>query len=353
MNLHLEALYSWHDHVERDLPWKEGKDPYKIWLSEIILQQTRVEQGKPYYLRFIHKWPTIYDLAAASEDEVLSMWQGLGYYSRGRNLLKTAQVVVSQYNGQFPKDIKEIVKLPGIGSYTAAAILSFAHDLPHPVIDGNVKRVIARWFDIDVPIDSSLGIKNINTLLTQVFDCESPARFNQAIMDFGALQCTPQPKCASCNMSKYCISYKNETTDLIPIKEKIINVKHRYFHFLFILVGDQCVITRRSNSDIWHGLYQFPLFESEHITTNDIKYLINDIFGKDIQGFNVVAIDQGKHKLTHQVIHYHIYQINLGKLDIQIMLPPYQLIKIKEIDKFGFPQLLKKFLDRYFVEPVL
>ncbi len=337
-------LYQWHQTIDRDLPWKEDENPYKIWLSEVILQQTRVEQGKPYYYKFMDRWPTIEDLARANEDEVLSLWQGLGYYSRGRNLLKTAQQVVNEHNGQFPNEEKAIKLLKGIGDYTAAAILSFAFDLPYAVIDGNVKRVISRWFDIDTPIDSKLGLAQITQSLQQIFDIEKPAKFNQAIMDFGATQCTPKPKCETCPLKQHCKAYQNNTAEFLPIKSKKTVKKSRYFHYLFIQDGHNCVINRRGENDIWSGLHELPLIESELLNEIDIQNKVNSILTNTKLDSIAMNISNGKHILTHQNIFYQIHEVNLGKLNSDSLLIPYILYNPKEDQPlYGFPQLLKNF----------
>lgn len=338
-----KELYQWHQTIDRDLPWKEDKNPYKIWLSEVILQQTRVEQGKPYYYKFVDRWPTIEDLARANEDEVLSLWQGLGYYSRGRNLLKTAQQVVNEYNGQFPNEKRAIKQLKGIGDYTAAAILSFAFDLPYAVIDGNVKRVISRWFDIDTPIDSTLGLAQITQSLQQIFDIEQPAKFNQAIMDFGATQCTPKPKCVICPLTHNCKAFQNGTAELLPIKSKKTVKKSRYFHYLFIQDGHHCVIYRRGDNDIWNGLYELPLIENELLNENEIQNKVNNIISTVPLDSIVMNVSKGKHVLTHQNIFYQIHEVKLSKLNSDL-LSPYVLYKPKDDQQlYGFPQLIKNF----------
>jgi A/G-specific adenine glycosylase len=345
--MHLRtALYEWHKTIFRDLPWKSDNDPYQIWLSEIILQQTRVEQGKPYYLKFIEKWPTVHDLAEASEDEVLLLWQGLGYYSRGRNLLKTAIQVVNEHEGKFPQDLESIKKLKGIGDYTAAAILSFAYNLPYPVMDGNVKRVISRWFDIDLPIDSSIGLQAITHSLNTIFDVGRPANFNQAMMDFGALQCTPKPKCDTCSLTPFCKSFHHGTSQLLPIKTKKIEKKTRFFHYLYIHCHDSYILHRREQNDIWNGLYQFPLIEADTISFNDINEKLIEV----LEGYTITNIPphlhHGKHVLTHQNIQFSIYDIFIDKLPFAHIKPPYLKAELRHQNKYGFPQLIKKFLIR-------
>jgi A/G-specific adenine glycosylase len=332
----VDTLYEWHSSVERNLPWKTNQDPYKIWLSEIILQQTRVEQGTPYYLRFVSKWPTIFDLAKASEDEVLSMWQGLGYYSRGRNLLKTARQVVQDYNGVFPKEISEIKKLKGIGDYTSAAILSFAYDLPHPVVDGNVKRFIARYFGIAEAIDTSLGKDIIVDLTNKVFDQNDPARFNQAIIDFGALQCKPKPLCDICPFSLTCKAYLEDLVSIIPTKSKVIKKKTRFLHFLFISDGMKTIIHRRGESDIWAGLYQFPLIETSNPQIPNVE--LNDFYNLfDIDFIDISSVIIKTQLLTHQKLEAKIYQIEANFKSVE---EPFILVNVIDLTKYAMPQLL-------------
>ena len=345
MSVFSELLYRWHSTIERDLPWKLTKSPYHIWLSEIILQQTRVEQGRPYYLRFIEKWPTIFDLASASEEEVLSLWQGLGYYSRGRNLLQTAKDIVNNYGGLFPKAKNEMLRLKGIGDYTASAILSFAFDLPHPVIDGNVYRVITRYFGIHIPIDTTEGQKTVVECLNSVFDSNEPAKFNQAIMDFGALQCTPLPACNTCPFNVYCKAFQENTASFLPVKSKKIIKKIRHFHFFFIHDQKNFVINQRKEKDIWEGLFQFPLIESEALTDQQIKELVNSIIPYNLS-FQKDKPSEGTHILTHQSIKYHIYPIYFESI-LKEVSKPHRLLPFSQSKNYGFPRLLHKFIEKY------
>jgi A/G-specific adenine glycosylase len=329
-------LYLWHRSIDRDLPWKESKDPYKIWLSEIILQQTRVEQGKPYYLKFINKWPTIFDLAKASEDEVLTMWQGLGYYSRGRNLLKTAVEIVENYGGKIPNELEKIKKLKGIGDYTSAAILSFAFDLPHPVIDGNVKRVISRYFGVSNPVDAKESSDLIKKLVLEVFDYNQPARFNQSIMDFGAIQCTPTPLCDNCPLQESCFAFAHSLVDVIPLKSKKIIKKDRFFNYFLIFHDNVTFISKRNNDDIWSGLYEFPLLET---TLNELSQSLIDNFLTDLglKNFKAKLVFNKKQILTHQNIFTKIYHVNY---ESNINLKGYLKVYFDDLDLFAFPQVL-------------
>lgn len=262
MVLNRQELISWYLINKRDLPWRKTKNPYKIWLSEIILQQTRVQQGLPYYWRFLAAYPTIQALALANEDEVLNLWQGLGYYSRARNMLKTARVLNDEYDGCFPTCYDDLLKLTGIGEYTAAAIASFSFKEPVAVVDGNVYRVLSRLFDIDTPIDSGIGKRAFRFLAEEVLDKVNPDTFNQAIMEFGALHCTPQkPACNNCVFNGTCLSRVNGTTSQRPVKKKKNASKQRFFVYKVFLEDNKTAIQKREGKDIWQGLYEFPLEE--------------------------------------------------------------------------------------------
>lgn len=262
MVLNRQELISWYLINKRDLPWRKTKNPYKIWLSEIILQQTRVQQGLPYYWRFIAAYPTIQALALANEDEVLNLWQGLGYYSRARNMLKTARVLNDEYDGCFPTCYDDLLKLTGIGEYTAAAIASFSFKEPVAVVDGNVYRVLSRLFDIDTPIDSGIGKRTFRFLAEEVLDKVNPDTFNQAIMEFGALHCTPQkPACNNCVFNGTCLSRVNGTISQRPVKKKKNASKQRFFVYKVFLEDNKTAIQKREGKDIWQGLYEFPLEE--------------------------------------------------------------------------------------------
>ena len=262
-------LLQWASQHERHLPWKESKNPYYIWLSEIILQQTRVEQGLPYYLKFVEHYPTVFDLANATEDEVLKDWEGLGYYSRARNLHAAAKYIATELDGHFPDTYDSILKLKGVGPYTAAAIASFAFQLPYAVVDGNVYRVLSRFFGMDTPIDSTIGKKQFANLAQQLLDPTKPDVYNQAIMDFGATWCTPkQAKCNKCPLSEQCAAFQTNRVEKYPIKQKKLKKRTRYFHYLIFNYSGQTWIEKRAGKDIWQGLYQFPLIELPKSTTD-------------------------------------------------------------------------------------
>ncbi len=250
------------------MPWRETSDPYCIWLSEIMLQQTRIEQGLPYYLAFTNAYPSIFDLANASEEEVLKLWQGLGYYSRARNLHATAKYIAFELNGKFPETYEGLLKLKGVGDYTASAIASISYNEPVAVVDGNVYRVLSRYFDIDTPINSTAGIKEFKLLAKELLDKEDPATYNQAIMEFGALQCKPQsPLCNTCPLSASCLALKNNKISMLPVKLKKGKIKKRYFNYLvFQSEENKTILEKRSGKGIWEGLYQFPLIETDGLS---------------------------------------------------------------------------------------
>ncbi|MCB9361604.1 MAG: A/G-specific adenine glycosylase [Flavobacteriales bacterium] len=337
-------LIKWYKENKRDLPWRETTDPYKIWLSEIILQQTRVDQGLSYYLKFIKNFPTIDKLADAKEEKVLKLWQGLGYYSRARNLHFTAKHIVNNYNGKFPENYKELLALKGIGEYTAAAISSFSYNMPYPVVDGNVYRVLARFFDINTPIDSTLGKKEFKTLAEELIDKKNPAEYNQAIMEFGALQCTPkQPKCDDCVFNTKCLALKNNTISSLPFKEKKTKVTHRFFNYLVFSDKKHILIKNRMEKDIWQGLFDFPLIETtksieqfENLNLEQYKKL-NTITNKSIHKSTEYI-----HILSHQKIHATFWSIQLN--DVNNIHTSELKILTKEIENYPIPKLIENFI---------
>jgi len=332
----------WYRQNKRDLPWRNTKNPYKIWLSEIILQQTRVDQGMNYYLKFIRNYPTIFDLANANEHEVLNDWQGLGYYSRARNLHFTAKHIASELNGIFPNQYSEIIKLKGIGEYTAAAISSFSFDLPHAVLDGNVYRVLSRVFDIATPIDSTEGKKEFQNLANELIDKDNPAIYNQSIMEFGAMLCTPvNPNCENCPLTEKCLSFANNTIKERPLKEKKTKVRNRYFNFAIFKENDQILIEKRTSKDIWQHLYQFPLYETEKEMNNEDAIL----FFQERIDLNPSDFSKPiKHILSHQRIFTVFYIFNQlpnkkGENWIQI--------DKSLIDNYPLPRVIDRFLEDY------
>ena len=262
MSLLSDKIINWYKENKRDLPWRNTKNPYKIWISEIILQQTRVAQGYDYYCRFIERFPDFQTLADADEDEVMKYWQGLGYYSRARNLHEAARSIARE--GAFPDTYAEVRKMKGVGDYTAAAICSFAYDMPCAVVDGNVYRVISRWMGVEEPIDTNSGKKLFAELADELLDKAQPALYNQAIMDFGALQCVPSlPSCLFCPLSDSCVALQKGIVDELPCKKHKTKVSNRYFHYFYVRAGAYTYIYKRGAGDIWHNLYEFPLIETE------------------------------------------------------------------------------------------
>lgn len=353
----------WYKSHRRDLPWRNTRDPYRIWISEIILQQTRVSQGYDYFLRFIERFPSVQVLANAPEDEVMRLWQGLGYYSRARNLHAAAKSIVSKAvadntkkgvilveatgdNNIFPKTYKEVRALKGVGDYTAAAICSFAYNMPYAVVDGNVYRVLARYFGITEPIDTTQGKKLFAALAQDQLDPSCPADYNQAIMDFGALVCIPQsPQCHDCPLAETCEALRTSKVNALPQKEKKLAIKTRYFHYIWIKAGDYTFIRKRTERDIWQNLYEFPLVESDHqLTSDEVMQAINTLLvvGEKPQ---LVLLCQGvKHVLTHRVIIADFYQLILPS-DTR-SFASYQRIKEDQLNDFAFPRLITLFLDK-------
>jgi A/G-specific adenine glycosylase len=317
-------LIDWYHNNRRDLPWRETSDPYLIWVSEIILQQTRVAQGLDYYYRFINQFPTVTDLANAMEDDVLKAWQGLGYYSRARNMHKGAKLVTQNYQSVFPVNYDDVISLPGIGSYTAAAICSFAYNQAYAVVDGNVYRVLSRVFGIHTPIDSAAGKQEFLSVATSVLNPDFPALHNQAIMEFGALQCVPQsPDCEVCSLKTFCSAYLNNDVHLLPVKDKKTKVRNRYFNYLVLHAGDISCVQKREKDDIWKNLYEFPLIEtSEEVSLAFLLELSE--FKSLIYPTPIIQINSNpkvfKHVLSHQIIYAKFWEIELGSLDFQELM---------------------------------
>ncbi|AXT52260.1 A/G-specific adenine glycosylase [Aquimarina sp. BL5] len=346
-----KKLISWYLENKRSMPWRETTDPYRIWLSEIILQQTRVAQGLPYYLSFTDQYPTVFDLANAEEEQVLKLWQGLGYYSRARNLHTTAKYVANDLNGVFPSTYKDLLKLKGVGDYTASAIASICYNEAVPVVDGNVYRVLARYFNIDTPINSTQGIKEFKKIAFEFIDPEQPATYNQAIMEFGALQCKPQsPYCIVCPFNDSCESLKKGTVASLPVKLKKLKVKKRYFNYLiFSIKNQQTIIRQRIGKGIWQNLYEFPLIESDNDV--DLTYIKDhDIFKNlmNAKSYDITLYkDEFKiHKLSHQHLYTRFYIVKMdekpemnGELD---------LVEIEKIREYPVPILLGNFIDSFF-----
>lgn len=299
-----DTITGWYLQNKRDLPWRHTADAYLIWLSEIILQQTRVEQGRPYYHRFAEAYPTVADFAAATEDEVLKLWQGLGYYSRGRNMLVTAKEVMNRYGGKFPTAYAQLIGLKGIGDYTAAAISSFAANEARAVVDGNVYRVLARYFGIDTPINSTKGVAQFKQLAAEVLNTGQAGLHNQAIMEFGAMLCKPKsPACGICPLRQSCQAFLHHATAQLPVKLKNTKIKQRYFNYFLIMEGDRILLSKRSDTDIWANMYDLPLIETfAPLKPYEVLELPEAVtwFGKNPAVAEVFG--NQTHQLTHQRI---------------------------------------------------
>nr|WP_254153088.1 A/G-specific adenine glycosylase [Chryseosolibacter indicus] len=346
-----DKIVEWYQENRRMLPWRQTKDPYKIWLSEVILQQTRVNQGLPYYLRFTETFPTVTALANASEQEVLRLWQGLGYYSRARNLHKCAKVVSKDHHGTFPKTFEELKKLPGIGEYTAAAIASIAHYEAVAVVDGNVFRVLSRIFGIDTPINTTEGKKVFAELANKLIPETSPDIYNQAVMEFGAMYCVPKnPLCAECIFKTQCTAYEKGLQNLLPVKIKGKESRKRYFYYVVIQKGENSLLMKkRVEKDIWFGLYDFPLIEStKPIRADKVIEKTTALYPIYRVSESVTVSDLYKHVLTHQTIFCKFIIIKTSRN----MPAPEKSMKFYSLSKVGDlpkPVLISKFLKKSYL----
>ncbi len=344
MEEYRKALTVWYNHSKRELPWREDRDPYKIWVSEVILQQTRVQQGLDYYANFLRSFPNIKSLAQAPEEEVLKVWQGLGYYSRARNMHHAAKTILSGYGGKFPNDYGSIRNLKGIGDYTAAAIASMAFDLPYAVVDGNVFRVLSRLFGITTPIDTVAGKKEFYTLAQTLLDTAHPGEFNQALMEFGAIQCLPsQPLCADCPLSVKCYALANKSIGSFPVKSKQVKQKERYLNYLYLHQGEKLFLEKRGDKDIWRNMYHFPLIETK--TPASPEEVIGSDAWKALFNNQTSAIEavfpERIHLLTHQRLHIRFFSVHLDPSEI-----PGHLFAIdrEDIARYPVPKPIENFL---------
>lgn len=340
-----QNLLRWNEHHNtRQMPWKGEPDPYKIWLSEIILQQTRVEQGWAYYLRFIEKFPTLAQLAQAPDNEVFKLWEGLGYYSRCRNLLAAARHMMQEHNGRFPTAYGDILALKGVGPYTAAAIASFAFGLPYAVVDGNVIRVLARYFGIRTPFDSTAGKKYFAELAQELLEKNKPGIYNQAIMDFGAVVCKPiSPDCALCPLQRNCFAFQHQQTGILPVKEKAIAKKVRWFTY-FIIAGPKGKLVRqRMSKDIWQHLYEFALLESKEAidwSADECSRWLQENLGLPASGITKSGL------LSQQLTHQTVYvQFIVAKTRKQTEVSGYQWMNDRELASLAFPRIIRQYLD--------
>lgn len=338
-------ITNWYSINKRDLPWRKTQNPYHIWLSEIILQQTQVKQGLSYYEAFVNFFPTVNHLANATQEQVLKLWQGLGYYSRARNLHDTAQFIVSELEGVFPNNYANLLKLKGVGEYTASAIASICFNEPKAVVDGNVYRVLSRYFGIETPINSTKGIKEYKLLAQSLINYENPGQYNQGIMEFGALQCKPQnPDCNICPLNAGCVALQKKMVATLPVKLKKTKVEIKYFNFLvFISNNRKTIFEKRNSAGIWQNLYQFPLIETqepanlEQIKNNTIfkNYVANGLY--DIRSYNDNTII---HKLTHRHLHTKFWIVEIDQL-------PEFSISFEKIKQYPTPRLISRFLETF------
>jgi len=338
-------LITWYLENQRDLPWRKTKDPYLIWLSEVIMQQTRIAQGTDYFLRFQLHFPTIFDLAAASEDEVLKVWQGLGYYSRARNLHATARHLVKEYKGKFPENFTDLIQLKGVGEYTAAALASICFDLPHAVVDGNVYRVLSRYFNMEIPVDSTQGKKKFSELANTLLSRQQPGIHNEAVMELGALVCTPKNyRCDKCPLENSCLAIKNKNMEDFPVKIGKQKVRTRFFNYLVLDINEtQTYLEKRKEKDIWQNLYQFPLLESQkemgqdEILESDLlqQFQLDEVPG--IYQFNNKPVT---HKLTHQTIMTNFWII-------PTKTPLKNTVEWDHVANFAVPVVINNFLKAF------
>ncbi|MEO8535185.1 MAG: A/G-specific adenine glycosylase [Flavobacterium sp.] len=343
MNFH-NILINWYLQNKRDLPWRKTTNPYLIWLSEIMLQQTRVAQGMPYFFSFTKEFPTVFDLANADEEQVLKLWQGLGYYSRARNLHKTAQYVANELNGVFPPTYNELLKLKGVGEYTAAAIASFSYNELVPVVDGNVFRVLSRYFDIESDIVLPATKKEFTGLARELMPKDNPAIFNQAIMEFGALQCVPKsPNCTICVFNDSCLALQKKKVDVLPVKSKKIKVTNRFFNYLILedVLGNT-LIQKRTAKGIWHNLYEFPLLETQEIVGFDFvsEAVQNDVFSS----YTILGIEECSHAtVLHKLSHQHLH-IQFWKIKIKDIIE--NGLDANNLKTFPFPIVIYNFIEK-------
>ena len=343
MNIFSGTLLDWYAENKRDLPWRNTTDPYLIWISEIILQQTRVAQGYEYFLRFIKRFPDVVSLAAASEDEVMKYWQGLGYYSRARNLHAAAKSM----KGTFPKTYAEVRALKGVGDYTAAAICSFAYDMPYAAVDGNVYRVLSRYFGVDTPIDSTEGKKLFAALADEMLDRKQPALYNQGIMDFGAVQCTPQsPDCLFCPLAESCSALSAGRVAQLPVKQHKTKTTNRYFNYIYVRAGAYTFINKRTGNDIWKNLFELPLIETPTALSEEDFLTLPEFRALFAPGEVPVVRSvcrEVKHILSHRVIYANLYEVTLS--ENLTYFSDFLKIRVDELEQYAVSKLVQDLLQ--------
>lgn len=329
---------------DRKMPWKGEKNPYHIWLSEIILQQTRVEQGLQYYLNFLKHYPSVEKLAQSADNDVFKLWEGLGYYSRCRNLLFTARYIAKELEGKFPDNYNDIIKLKGVGSYTAAAIASFAYNEPKAVLDGNVFRVLSRHFNIDTPIDTNEGKKYFTALASKLLPVHKAALYNQAIMDFGATVCKPKPLCEICPLQDTCLAYQESIQTTLPVKSKKLVKITRYFQFVIAYSDNAILIRKRTEKDIWHGLHQFLMIETKDDVEAETFLRSKEFTQYKLGKYTLTGTSKGKQQLTHQTIKARFIKVYCKKLS---EVEGYEAVSFEALSKLAFPKLLQEQLKSY------
>lgn len=340
------TIVQWYQTHKRDLPWRNSTDPYVIWLSEIMLQQTRVAQGLPYFIKFTQAFPSVHDLAKAEEDQVLKLWQGLGYYSRARNLHLTAQKISTENYGKFPTNYKDLLQLKGVGEYTAAAIASFCFNEPVAVLDGNVYRVISRFLGIDTPINSTEGVKLFKQKAHQLLDKAKPAEHNQAIMEFGALHCTPKnPLCTTCPVSSDCLAFQQGKQGELPIKLKQTKVKTLHFNYLvFCTQNNETLLVKRNEKGIWQNLFEFPLMETnKKVTKKQLEEVIPEKI--ELQAWNTEPV---VHQLSHRKMLAYFWLVKTDKIPVAFANENSIKINLSRINDFAVPVLIQRFIEAYF-----
>lgn len=339
------TIEKWYQEYKRELPWRESADPYVIWISEIILQQTRVVQGYDYFMRFMKRFPDVATLAQADEDEVMKYWQGLGYYSRARNLHAAAKSM----NGVFPKTYPKVRALKGVGDYTAAAICSFAYNMPYAVVDGNVYRVLSRYLGIDTPIDSTEGKKLFAAVADELLDKKNPALYNQAIMDFGAIQCSPQsPNCMFCPLASGCSALAGGMVAQLPVKQHKTKTTNRYFNYIYVRMGAYTLINKRTGNDIWKNLFEFPLIETPEAVSEEefpAQPEFRAMFAEGETPIVRLVCRDVKHVLSHRVIYANFYMVDLPENSQSFT--SYQKIKADELEQYAVSRLVHAFIEKY------
>ncbi len=342
------VLEKWYEEHGRELPWRETGDPYAIWVSEVILQQTRVAQGLGYYERFMGRFPDVRSLAEAEEDEVMRMWQGLGYYSRARNMCAAAREVVERYGGEFPRGYAEVRGLKGIGDYTAAAVCSFAWGMPYAVVDGNVYRVLSRVFGVEEAVDTGKGKRIFGELADELLDRKRPALYNQAIMDFGALCCTPKvPGCEECPLEGMCVARSEGRVGDLPVKGEKGKVKERFFHYVDVRCGEWRLLRRREGRDIWRNLYEYPLIETEE-TVDWEEVAATEVCREWLEGAGEVrlerVVEMPKHVLSHRVIYARFYVVKVERFSDG--MAGFVAVKEEELEKYAVSRLIEMYRER-------